>query len=134
MAIQFNASGRNAILQAIETEIKGSAVVRFYTGAQPVSAGAADSGTRLATMQLPADYLGTPTSGTSDKSGTWSTTVSAAGVPGHFRMFNSAETVNYVQGAITSTAGAGDLKFDAIDWVTAQTVTINSWTFVAGNA
>lgn len=134
MAIQFNASARNAILQAIETEVKGSAVIEFRTGTQPASAGTADSGTLLATIQLPADYLGTPVSGTTDKSGTWSTSVSAAGTVGHFRMKNSAATISYIQGAITSTGGAGDLKFDAIDWVTAQTVTISSWTFVAGNA
>ena len=134
MAIQFNASARNAILQAIETEVRGSAVVEFRTGAQPASAGVADSGTLLATMQLPADYLAAASGGSSDKSGTWSTTVSAAGVPGYFRMKNSAANVSYVQGAITSTAGAGDLKFDAVDWVSGQTVTINTWTFVAGNA
>lgn len=134
MAIQFNASARNAILQAIETEVRGSAVVEFRTGAQPASAGTTDSGTLLATMQLPADYLSAPVSGATDKSGTWTTTVSAAGTPGHFRMKNSAASITYIQGAITSTGGSGDLKFDSVDWVTAQTVTISTWTFVAGNA
>ena len=134
MAIQFNASARNAILQAIETEVKGSAVLEFRTGAVPASAGTADAGTLLASIQLPADYLGAPVSGTSDKSGTWSGSVSAAGTVGYFRVKNSAAAITYIQGTITSTGGAGDLKFDAIDWVTAQTVTISTWTFVAGNS
>lgn len=134
MAIQFSTSVRSARLDAIESEIRSSAILVLFTGSQPANCATADSGTRLASLHLPGDYLSAATAGTKDKLGTWTGVASAAGTIGYFRVKNSAESVAHIQGAVTSTGGAGDLKFDNIDTVTAQTITITSFTLTDGNA
>lgn len=137
MAIQFNASARNARLDAIETEVKGSATMHIYTGSVPASCGVADSGTRLASVDLTNNWMADASGdGTKVKSGTWSSVASAAGTMGYFRVKTSAGVggTTYIQGTITSTGGAGDLKFDNIDAVSAQTVTITTFTLTDGNA
>lgn len=139
MAIQLSTSVRSARLDAIETEIKSSAILVLFTGAIESSCGATDSGTELAALQLPGDYMGTSLSaaGTGSKTllGTWTGTGSAAGTIGHFRMKNSAKAAGcHIQGTVTSTGGSGDLKFDAIDVVSGQTINITTFTLTDGNA
>ena len=53
MSIQFSTSVRNARLDAIETTISTSAIMKIRTGAAPADCGTADSGTVLATLSLP---------------------------------------------------------------------------------
>lgn len=134
MAVQFSVSARNAMLDAFETQVQSSAILEVRSGSQPANCAAADSGTLIAQLQLPADYLSAAATGTKDKLGTWTGVSSAIAVMGHFRMKNSAASTTHAQGAITSAGGAGDLKFDTIDAVSSQTITISSWLFTAGNA
>ncbi len=56
MSVQFSVAVRNARLDAIETQIGVSAVLKIRTGAAPVTCATADSGTVLATMSLPVDW------------------------------------------------------------------------------
>ena len=57
MAIQLSVVVRNARLDAIETAIGASAILKVRTGAVPANCAAADSGTVLATVNLPADWM-----------------------------------------------------------------------------
>jgi hypothetical protein len=57
MALQLSVAVRNAMLDAIETAIGTSAVLKIRTGAAPASVATADSGTVLATLTLPSDWL-----------------------------------------------------------------------------
>ena len=80
MAIQLSTAVRNARLDAIETTIGASAVLKIRTGAAPADVATADSGTVLATLSLPADYMAAAASGSKAKSGTWEdTSADAAG-------------------------------------------------------
>ncbi len=63
MALQLSAAVRNAMLDAIETTIGTSAVMKIRTGAPPASVATADSGTVLATLTLPSDWMAAASSG-----------------------------------------------------------------------
>jgi hypothetical protein len=71
MALQLSVAVRNAMLDAIETTIGTSAVLKIRTGAAPASVATADSGTVLASLTLPSDWLAAASSGSKAKSGTW---------------------------------------------------------------
>lgn len=57
MAIQLSVATRNAMLDAIETAIGASAIMKIRTGAVPASCATADAGAVVATLNLPADYM-----------------------------------------------------------------------------
>ena len=71
MAFQFSTTARNASLDAIETAIGASAIMRLRTGAVPANCGAADSGTVIATINLPSDWMAAASGGSKAASGTW---------------------------------------------------------------
>lgn len=135
MAVQLSVAARNARLDAIETAAGASAILKIRTGAQPATCATADSGTVLATLDLPADYLAAAGSGTKAKSGTWEdASADAAGTAGHFRIYASDGTTCHMQGTVTATSGGGDLELNNVVLAAGQTVTITSFTLTDGNA
>ena len=70
MAIQLSANVRNARLDAIETTVGTSAVLKIRTGAAPTNCATADSGTVLATVNCPSDWMAAAASGSKSMSGT----------------------------------------------------------------
>ena len=71
MALQFSVAVRNARLDAIETAIGTAAVLKIRSGAPPANVATADSGTVLATLSLPSDWMAAASGGTKAKAGTW---------------------------------------------------------------
>jgi len=71
MTLQFSTTVRNARLDAIETAIGAGAILKIRTGSVPANCAAADSGTALATLNLPSDYMAAASGGSKAKSGTW---------------------------------------------------------------
>lgn len=135
MALQFSATVRNAMLDAIETAVGASAVLKIRSGAAPANCATADSGTVLATLSLPADWMAAASSGTKSKSGTWEdASADNAGTAGHFRIYASDGVTVHAQGSVTVTGGGGDMTLDNTSISAAQVVTITSFTFTAGNA
>ncbi|PKN85909.1 MAG: hypothetical protein CVU46_09500 [Chloroflexi bacterium HGW-Chloroflexi-8] len=135
MSIQLSAAVRNARLDAIETAIGASAVLKIRTGAQPADVAAADSGTVLATLNLPADWMAAASAGAKAKAGTWSDAAAdAAGVAGHFRIYATDGTTAHLQGSITITGSGGDLTLDNTNLAVGQIVTITGFTLTDGNA
>lgn len=135
MAIQFSTTVRNAELDAIETTISTSAILKIRTGAAPATCATADSGTVLATLNLPSDWLAAASSGAKAKSGTWQdASADATGTAAHFRIYDSGGTTCHIQGTVTATGGGGDLTLDNTSIATGQTVTISTFTLTAGNA
>ena len=63
MPFQFSTAARNASLDAIETAIGASPVLRIRTGAVPANPAAARTGTILAEVQLPANAWGDAANG-----------------------------------------------------------------------
>ena len=135
MALQFSAAVRNAMLDAIETAVGTAAVLKIRTGAPPANVATADSGTVLATLNLPTDYLAAASGGVKSKLGTWEdTSADAAGTAAHWRLYASDGTTAHAQGTVTATGGGGDLTVDNVVFAAAQSFTVTSWSFTAGNS
>ena len=135
MAVQLSVAVRNARLDAIETNIGTSAVLRIRSGAPPATCATADSGTLLAEMSLPSSWMADAASGSKAISGTWQDlSANAAGTAGHFRIYDSGGTVCGIQGSITATGGGGDMTLDNTSIAITQQVTITSFTLTDANA
>jgi len=138
MAVKLSDSVRNARLDSIESTIGASPKLQIRSGAAPANCAAADSGTLLCEMTLPADFMAAAAAGVKGKNGTWSGTghANAGGGTnaGHFRIKDSAGTNCHLQGTITGTSGGGDMELDNISIATGQTVTVNSFNLTDGNA
>lgn len=135
MTLQYSVTVRNAKLDAVETAIGTSAVLKIRTGAAPANCGTADSGTVLATCSLPSDWMAAASSGTKAKSGTWEdTSADNTGTAAHFRIYASDGTTCHAQGTVTATGGGGDLTVDNVSFASAQAFTITSFVLTAGNA
>lgn len=135
MALQFSVSVRNAMLDAIETAIGTSAVLKIRTGSAPADCATADSGTVLATISLASDWAAAASSGSKAWSGTPSdSSADNAGTAAHWRLYASDGTTCHAQGTVTATGGGGDLTVDNTSFATGQQFDITSWTWTAGNA
>jgi hypothetical protein len=135
MALQYSTLVRNARLDAIETQISTSAVLKIFTGSPPANCGTADSGTVLATMSLPSDYLAAAASGAKAKSGTWQdTSADNTGTAGYFRIYATDGTTCGMQGTCTATGGGGDMTLDNTSIASGQSITVTGFTITDGNA
>lgn len=135
MAIQLSASVRNARLDTIESTIGASAVLKIRSGAAPADVATADSGTVLATLTLPSDWMAAASGGTKAKSGTWQdASADATGTAAHFRIYANDGTTAHLQGTVTATGGGGDLTLDNVSIASGQSVTITSFTLDEANA
>jgi hypothetical protein len=135
MAIQLSTAVRNARLDTIESTIGATAVLRIRTGAAPADCATADSGTVLAELTLPSDWMAAASGGSKAKSGTWQdTSANATGTAAHFRIYDSGGTVCGIQGTVTITGGGGDMTLDNTSIASGQNVTITGFTLTDGNA
>jgi len=135
MTLQQSVAVRNARLDAVETAIGASAILKIRSGAQPANVGTADSGTVLATVSLPADWMAAASAGAKAKSGTWEDTAAdATGTAAHFRIYASDGTTAHLQGSVTVTGGGGDMIVDSVSFTAGQSFTVSSFTLTTGNA
>jgi hypothetical protein len=135
MAIQLSVAVRNARLDAIETAIGVSAILRIRTGAQPASCATADAGTVLATVTLPSDWMSAAAAGSKALLGSWvDSSADATGTAGHYRIYDSAGTTCHVQGTVTATSGGGDMEVQNTSFATGQQFTVTSYSLTDANA
>ena len=136
MAIQLAVSTRNARLDAIETDLGASPLLELRTGAAPADCAAADSGTLLASIELPADAMTAAANGSKAKNGTWQGTGGAGAGSGtnagHFRLKTSGGATK-AQGSVTATSGGGDMTLDNINIANTQAVSISGFTLTDAN-
>ena len=134
MTLQLSTSVRNAMLDAIESTIGTSAILKIRTGSPPADCGTADSGTVLATINPPSDWMANASSGAKAKSGTWEdASADNTGTAGHFRVYDSGGTTCHIQGTVTATGGGGDMTLDNVSISSAQDVVVTAFTLTAGN-
>ncbi|MBD3762443.1 hypothetical protein [Rhizorhabdus sp.] len=135
MALQFSTAARNASLDAIETAIGASPILRIRTGAPPANCAAARAGTVLATMTLPADFMAAASNGSKALSGTWQDAAAdASGTAGHFEIVDSGGTVCHIQGTVTATGGGGDMEIQNTSIAVGQQINVTDFTITAGGA
>ena len=82
MAIQLSTSVRNARLDQTETTIGAAPILEIRSGSVPANCAAADSGSLLASLTLPSDWMAAAASGSKAKNGTWSGTASTVSARG----------------------------------------------------
>jgi hypothetical protein len=134
MARKFSASVRTARAQAIETTVGTAPILELRSGAPPTNPSDADSGTLLASMTLPSDWLSI-SSGVASKLGTWQDlSADATGILGHYRVKDSGGTTCHDQGTVTATGGGGDMTVDNTSVAAGQQVTITAWGWTEPNA
>jgi hypothetical protein len=134
MALQFSTTYRNNMLDSFETTVSTSAKLEIFSGSAPANCGTADSGTKLVSMTLPADYMANASGGSKALSGSWSAAAIATGTAGYFRIKDSAGTTCHMQGTVTATGGGGDMTLDNTSIATGQTVTVTTFTLTAPGA
>jgi hypothetical protein len=135
MALQFSIGVRNARLDAVETTVGTSPILKIRTGAAPANCAAADSGTALAVLTLPSDWMSNAASASKALSGTWEdTSADATGTAAHFRLYDSGGSTCHAQGTVTATGGGGDMTLDNTSIATAQDVKVTAFTLTDGNA
>ena len=135
MAIQLSTSVRNARLDAVETTAGASAILKIFSGSAPANCAAADSGTVLATLNLPSDWMNNASGGSKTKNGTWQDlSADNTGTAGHFRVYDSGGSTCHVQGTVTASGGGGDMIVSTTSVVSGGTVTINTFTLTDGNS
>ena len=135
MAIQLSAAVRNARLDAIETAIGVSAVMKIRTGAPPANVAAAATGTVLATLNLPSDWMAAASGGVKALSGSWAdASADATGTAAHFEICASDGTTRHMQGTVTATGGGGDMTVDNTSFAAAQAFSVTSFSLTDGNA
>ena len=134
MTVQLATTARNAMLDAIESDSGTSAILMIRTGAQPANCGAADSGSVLATLSLPSDWMAAASGGTKAMSGTWQdASADGSGTAAHFRLYKSNGTTCQMQGTVTATGGGGDMKVHSTWFAATRHFTFTSFTLPAQN-
>lgn len=134
MAIKFSTTVRNARLDAIETAIGTAPTLEIRSGAAPANCAAADSGTVLATLTLPSDWLAAASSGSKAIAGTWQDlSCDATGTAGHFRIKVGATC--HIQGDVSGVGGGGDMEVSPSTSITlGQSFQVNSFTLTDANS
>lgn len=135
MAVQLSTTVRNARLDTVESTIGTSPVMTIRTGAQPATCATANSGTVLATITLPSDWMAAASGGAKALSGTWSdSSADNSGTAAHFRIHDSSATTCHMQGTVTATGGGGDMTIDNTSITSGQVVTVTAFTTTDANS
>ncbi len=135
MTVQQSVAVRNAKLDAAETVIGTSPILRIRTGAQPANCAASRSGTVLASLTLPSNWMADAASGVKAKAGTWEDlSADASGTAGHYEIMDSTGTTCHEQGTVTATGGGGDLTVDNVVFAATQPFTITTFQKTAAGA
>jgi hypothetical protein len=133
MVYQFSAAARNAALDAIETAAGTAPTLTIRTGTVPANCAASRTGTVLATLALPSDWLAAASGGSKGIAGTWQDTAAdATGTAAHFSI-DQAGTC-HIQGTVTATGGGGDMTLDNVSIAAGQVVSVTGFTLTAGGA
>jgi hypothetical protein len=129
MPFQIADSVANAMLDAYETAIGASPILRLRTGAAPANVAAAATGTIVATMNLPADFMASASARSKAMSGTWEDlSADNAGTVGHYEIVKNDGTTRQEQGSVTATGGGGDMTIDNVVVAQTQKITVTGFT------
>ncbi len=133
MTLRIRASGRTAMAAALETDAGTSPKLELRTGAPPTNLTDADTGTLLATINLPSDWASQASGVLTVLGVPLSATAVAAGTVGHARFKTSANVI-VQDGTVTATGGGGDWTIDNAVLANGQTVNLTGWTQTMPNA
>jgi hypothetical protein len=133
---KFAAGALNAMLDAFETWVGASPVLKMRTGAPPSDAAAADSGIVVATITLDSDWMASAATAIKAFSNMPLTdnAADADGVIGHYRLYKSDGVTVATQGDVTETGGGGAMTVDNATVKSGQQFSVTSWSInLSGN-
>lgn len=131
MALAYDVSIRNAMLDAITTRAGSSALVQIYDGSRPATGGTAT--TKLAELTCNATFAPSATGGVLTlNSITQDASADATGTATWFRIVKSDGTTFVLDGSV-GTSGS-DLNLTTTSIVATQPVSITSFVITEGNA
>jgi hypothetical protein len=133
MAIKYDTTTRNAMLDALNTRIGTSAKVRIYNGTRPANVGTAiTSQTMLVELTCNATaFAAAAASGVLTANAISNGTAAATGTASWFRLFQSNGSTAIMDGDV-GTSGS-DLNLNNTSIATSQTVSVTSFTVTEGN-
>jgi hypothetical protein len=137
MALQLSVAVRTAMAGQLEATVGAAPSLVIRTSAPPANCSAADTGTALATITLPSDWLAAASGGAVALAGVWSGAIAASGDAGHFRIVQGGTC--HAQGTVSQRAadgGTGDLQLDraSVALVAGDALTVTGFTYTQGNA
>lgn len=129
MTLKTSEAVAHAALNSFETAVGENAILKIFTGSPPANCAAADTGTVLATLNLPADWMAAASARSKNRLGTWEdASADATGTAGHFRLYASNGTTCHMQGNVTATGGGGNMTINNTSVVSGQPVTVTQFT------
>lgn len=132
MALKYGTGYRNSRLDILESTIGTAPLLRILTGAPPATPATAQSGTLLAEISLPSDWMAAASAGSKAMNGVWSGSAVANGTAGYFRILNSAGTVVHIQG--TAGTSGTDMILDSASFAVGQAFSVLTFTVTAPGA
>lgn len=134
MTLQLSVTIQNTMLDSVESVTGTSAVLQIRTGAPPANCAASATGSVLATINLPSDWMAASASGVKVKSGTWEKlSADSTGTAGHYRIWDSTVTTCHIQGTVTVTGGGGDMTIDNMAINAGQDVVVTAFSLATAN-
>lgn len=133
MALSYDASIRNAQLDAVTTRAGASALLRIYDGTRPATGAAITSQVKLAELPCNATFAPSATGGVLTLNAiTTDASADATGTASWFRIVKSDGTTFVMDGNVSTTAS--DLNLNSVSLTAGGSVAISSFTITAGNA
>jgi len=134
MAIKFDTTTRNAMLDALIARVGTSGLLRIYNGTRPADPGTAiTSQTMLVELTCNATAFAPAASGGVLTANAISNgTAAATGTASWFRLFQSNGTTAIIDGDVGMSGS--DLNLNNTSIATGQTVSVTSFTDTEGNA
>jgi hypothetical protein len=129
--MKLSLSMRNQMVSQYEVLLGVNPVLELRSGTAPNFCEDVDSGTLLASITLPNDWMLSPVAGTISIQGTWNGTGIASGTASHYRLKTSGGTV-HEQGTVYQAGGSGDLGLDNTNIAPNQIVQVTTWTRTQG--
>ncbi len=130
---QFSTQVRNAIADVVESTIGASPIMRILSGTMPANCAAAQTGTLLAELTLPSDWLTNASGGSKSLSGVWQdASANNGGTFGYYRILDSAGSTCHAQGTV-GTSGA-EMIVTSASIAAGESFTVTSGTLTTGNA
>lgn len=134
MAHRYSVEARNAGLDARAVCIGPSPVLKIFGGNAPeVGCVGADPNGLLVTMALPKDWMAPADGGVKQKTGTWSGNASSDGEAKSYRIYDANE-VCHAQGDVSAPRGGGQMILDNPNLAPGQAVTVQRYSWTAGNS
>ena len=135
MALAMSMRLRNARLDTIETVLGASPIMRIFAGTMPVNcAGSDGANTVLATVNLPADFMGPAASAQKSMLGTWTDiSCDASGTISYWRIFDNGGINCDLQGSAGLAGSGADMITDAAAVTAGQYFTVVTFVLAEAN-